>query len=166
MPDLSSSQVTLRPAQAADAEFLLAVYASTRAEEMALVPWSDDQRAQFLHMQFTAQLQHYQKHYPKATHDLVLLGGHPIGRLYVDCSADDEICLLDLTLLPEYRGSGLGTPLLRQLQSEAAASARRLTIHLEVNNRARRLFERLGFAPVPGEEQGFHIPYEWRASTT
>ena len=162
MTTAPDNHVTLRPVQPKDEAFLLSIYASTRAEELALVPWNDEQREQFLRMQFAAQQQHYQTHYPDATHDLILLDERPIGRLYVDRGDAAEIRVLDLTLLPEARGRGVGTPLLRQLQAEAAATQRRLSIYLELNNRARSLFERLGFAQI--EEKGFHLLYEWRVN--
>ena len=81
--------ITLRPARDRDREFLYRVYASTREDELAVVPWTDAQREEFLRMQFTAQDSHYHTHFPDATYDLVLRDGQPIGRLYVDRRPDD-----------------------------------------------------------------------------
>ena len=77
-----TSSVTLRPVGPADEAFLLSVYASTRADEVALVPWTDEQRQAFVRMQFAAQQEHYQKTYPEADHDIILLAGRPLG-LYI-----------------------------------------------------------------------------------
>ena len=75
--------VTLRPIAPADEQFLYQVYASTRQEELAQVPWSDAQKEAFLRMQFAAQHLHYQQHYADAAFSILELQGEPIGRLYV-----------------------------------------------------------------------------------
>ncbi len=157
--DKESKTVALRPAQPQDEVFLAAVYASTREDELAMTPWDAAQREAFVKFQFEAQQQFYQTEYPQAQHQVILLGDERAGRLYVDRRAG-EIRILDLTLLPQHRGRGIGSPLIEQLKGEAAGAGKPLTISLENFNRSRRLFERLGFAPV--SENGFHILYEWK----
>ncbi len=154
----NNQPVTLRPVAAHDESFLLRVYASTRAEEMARVPWSDEQRAAFLKMQFDAQLQHYQNNFPTASHHIIEHEGQAIGRLYV-LRTDEFIRILDLTLLPEFRGAGHGTPLVKDLMREAAASGKPLRIYVESFNPSLHLFKRLGFQQV--QEQGIHLLMEW-----
>jgi ribosomal protein S18 acetylase RimI-like enzyme len=144
----------LRPARADDRDFLLRVYASTREEELRLVDWSDEQKAAFVGMQFEAQDSYYREHYHPVTFDVVEIDGEPVGRLYV-ARWEDEMRIIDIALLPEYRGRGIGTALLRELLDEAAAGAKRLSIHVEVNNPARQLYERLGFVQV--EERGVYL---------
>ena len=148
---------TLRPAGPADREFLYRVYASTREEELAPLAWSNEQKEQFLRMQFEAQDAHYKQHYAVASFDLIELEDEPIGRLYVDRWAD-EIRVIDIALLPEHRGAGTGTRLLEELVAEAAESGKRLSIHVERHNSARRLYERLGFEPVA--EHGVYLLLE------
>ena len=147
----------LRPAGPDDRDFLLRVYASTREEELRLVDWSDEQKAAFVEQQFEAQDAYYREHYHPATFDVIEDGGEPIGRLYV-ARWEDEIRIMDIALLPEHRGHGIGTALLRALLDEAAEAGQRLSIHVELNNPARRLYERLGFAPV--EERGVYVLME------
>lgn len=147
----------LRPAGAEDRDFLLQVYASTREEELRLVDWSAEQKAAFVHMQFEAQDTDYRRNYEAASFDVIEVDGEPAGRLYVDRRADD-IRIIDITLLPEYRGRGIGTGLIRGLLDEAATDRKRLSIHVEVNNPARRLYERLGFVQV--EERGLYLLME------
>ena len=67
--------------------------------------------------------------------------------------AEDEIRIVDIALLPEFCNRGIGTTLLRGLQSEAAAAGKPLRIHVERFNPAMRLYERLGFRPVA--DRGF-----------
>jgi ribosomal protein S18 acetylase RimI-like enzyme len=138
---------TLRAVRAEDRDFLLRVYASTRAEELALTGWDETQKQAFLAQQFEAQHHHYQTHYQGARFDLIVLDSEPIGRLYV-ARWKDEIRIMDIALLPAYRNGGIGSGLLRDLLEEAAATSRRLTIHVERYNPALRLYRRLGFEPV------------------
>jgi ribosomal protein S18 acetylase RimI-like enzyme len=152
--------VTLRAVAAGDEEFLLKVYASIRADELAQVPWSEAQREAFIKMQFDAQQLHYKTHNPNATHDIILLDERPAGRLYV-ARREDEVRILDITVLPEYRNRGIGTPLIEELMREAARAGKPLNIYVESFNRSLRLFERLGF--VKTEEDGVNLLMEWRA---
>jgi ribosomal protein S18 acetylase RimI-like enzyme len=138
---------TLRAVRAEDRGFLQRVYASTRAEELALTGWDETQKQAFLAQQFEAQHHHYQTHYQGARFDLIVLDSEPIGRLYV-ARWKDEIRIMDIALLPAYRNGGIGSGLLRDLLEEAAATSRRLTIHVERYNPALRLYRRLGFEPV------------------
>jgi ribosomal protein S18 acetylase RimI-like enzyme len=150
--------VTLRPAAASDVAFLLRVYAGTREDELAPVPWSDEQKAAFAAHQFAAQSAHYAQHYAGMTADVILLGGVPAGRLLVARWAE-EIRIVDISILPEFRGGGAGSALLRELLAEAEAAGKRLSIHVERENRALGLYERLGFRPVG--EHGVHLRMEW-----
>jgi ribosomal protein S18 acetylase RimI-like enzyme len=151
--------IGLRPLRPDDRPFLLAVYASTRQLELAGVPWDAGRKAAFVRMQFDAQHAYYQEHYSGATFDVVLAGGEPAGRLYVSREAD-EIRIVDIALLPEYCNRGIGTTLLRELQSEAAAAGKPLRIHVERFNPALRLYERLGFRQL--EDKGVYLFMEWR----
>jgi ribosomal protein S18 acetylase RimI-like enzyme len=143
LSDLPSA-ITLRPVSSSDRDFLLHVYASTREEELAPVPWTDAEKAAFIEQQFEAQDHHYRAHYAGASLDVVEWDGAPAGRLYV-ARWSDEIRIIDIALLPEFRGRGIGTRLLRGLLDEAARARRRLSIHVEKGNAAFRLYERLGF---------------------
>lgn len=147
----------LRPARAEDRDFLLRVYGSTREEELRLVDWEAEEKAAFVQQQFEAQDSYYREHYDPATFDVIEVDAEPAGRLYV-ARWEDEIRIIDVALLPEHRGRGVGTALLRALLEEAAEAGKRLSIHVELNNPARRLYERLGFAPV--EERGVYLLME------
>lgn len=154
-------QVTRRPATPDDASFLYEVYAASRAEEMARVPWTEAEKEAFLRQQFQAQDTHYHRHYPEAAFDIVLADGARAGRLYIDHAAyPDEIRILDIALLPEFRNRGIGTRLLRAVLDEAAASGRVVRLHVEFYNPAQRLYARLGFRSL--RENGPYVFMEWR----
>ena len=141
------ADITLRPISESDQEFLYRCYASTRIEELALVPWSDADKEAFLRMQFRAQAEHYSKHYSMAEFQVIQVDGRPAGRLYV-ARWEKEIRIVDITLLPAFRGRGVGSHLLNALIAESEQSKKPLSIHVEKNNPAMRLYVRLGFQAV------------------
>lgn len=153
---------TLRPVQEADEELLLELYASTRTDEMALVPWDAAQKLAFVQMQFRAQQKHYQAYFPRAAHEMIEVEEQPVGRLYVD-RRETEIRILDVTLLPQARGHGIGTQILLDLMKEADHRNQSCSIYVESFNRSLGLFQRLGF--VKTEESGTSWLMEWRAGS-
>jgi GNAT superfamily N-acetyltransferase len=157
-PD-GAAAVALRPIVPHDRSFLLAVYASTREPELAALEWDAAQKTAFVRMQFDAQHAYYQEHYAGAAFDIILVDGQPAGRLYVS-REDDEIRIVDIALLPEYCNRGIGTTLLKGLQSEAAAAGKPLRIHVERFNPALRLYERLGFRQI--DDRGVYLFMECR----
>ena len=142
--------VTLRPITEADLPFLLRLYATTRLDELAQVQWTDEQKAAFIVQQFQAQHAWWQEHYTGARFDLVLVDGVPAGRLYVDVW-EREIRVVDIALVPAHRRGGIGSMLLRRVFAEGDAAGKPVSIHVEVFNPARRLYDRLGFV-----EKGTH----------
>lgn len=145
MSDAPDPAIALRPATAADRPFLLALYASTREQELAQVPFTPDQKAAFLEQQFSAQNSHYAGHYRDASFDVVSVAGERAGRLIV-ARQPDGILIVDVALLPAFRGRGVGTRLLVPLLAEADACCATVTLHVERFNPAQRLYQRLGFA--------------------
>jgi len=139
--------ITGRPCTEADLAFLYEVYASTREEEMTVVPWDDQQKEAFLRMQFHAQHTYYHDQFPGASYSIIEANGVPAGRLYINRS-EDEILVIDIALVPWYRRRGIGTGLLREILREGAEGSKPVRIHVEKFNPALRLYERLGFLPV------------------
>ena len=154
--------VSFRAVLPEDSQFLLAVYGSTRLEELALTNWDQQQRDAFLKMQLDAQHVHYRGQYPSAQYLLVLLNGRHIGRLYI-ADKGSEIRILDVTILPEYRGSGIGTALVLHLMTYSSAVGKPLSIYVETFNRSLGLFERLGF--VRSGEAGYSLLLQWNPRT-
>jgi ribosomal protein S18 acetylase RimI-like enzyme len=154
----SDAVVALRPARSEDEDFLRQVYASTRADELAQVDWSEAQRQVFVAAQFAAQSRSYFNNYPGAEFQVIEVGGEPAGRLYLHRRPGD-IRIMDLALLPAYRGQGLGTRLLRQVLAEGQAAGRPVTIHVEKFNPALGLYQRLGFRVV--EDKGVYYFMRW-----
>jgi ribosomal protein S18 acetylase RimI-like enzyme len=150
--------ITQRPVTPEDDAFLARVYASTRADELQVTGWSEELKADFCRKQFDAQSAYYAANYQGALFQVIERDGEAVGRLYV-ARWEKEIRIVDITLLPEFRGSGIGTKLLRDLQDEAGAAGKSLTIHVERFNRALGLYERLGFRVR--EDKGVYLLMKW-----
>lgn len=159
----SALGLTARPALETDRAFLAEVYASTRAEEIAVVDWSAEEKAAFLQMQFDAQDHHYRAHYGDAERLVLMHGGKRIGRLYAE-RWPSEIRVIDIALLPSWRGMGLGAAVMRDVMAAASAEGRGVGIHVESFNPAMRLYERLGFTPAG--EKGVYLLMRWQPGET
>jgi len=120
---------------------------------MALVAWNEQQKEDFLRMQFNAQHSYYHDQFKQARYEIIESDKTPIGRLYVD-RREREIRIIDIALLPDLRGKGIGEFLMQSLLDEAAESDLSVTIHVEHNNPAMHLYQRLGFKHVYGVEEG------------
>lgn len=158
--DALQGTITLRPLGSQDQDFSCQVYASTRAEEMALVDWPAEQKMAFLKMQFEAQRTHYHTYAPQATWQVILFEGQPAGRLILDRSEEGRIALKDIAVLPEFRGKGIGSYLLQTLIDEARAANKSILLHVESFNRASQLYLRLGFRPS-GVQRGVYDEMIW-----
>ena len=159
MAETAAPAVTLRRAEPGDEEFLFRVYASTRTEELSAVPWSGEQKQRFLRQQFGAQTAYWGEHYAEAERSVIEVDGLPAGRFYVQ-RWEKEIRLVDIALLPDFRRRGIGTTLMRRLFAEATERGVAVTVHVEIFNPARALYERLGFRPRG--EQGMYVLMAWR----
>jgi GNAT superfamily N-acetyltransferase len=158
LPD--GGNVVLRPVTAEDDQFLIAVYASSREEELSQVVWPEGQKEAFVRWQFEMQRREYDARFPGARYEVILVDGLPAGRIWVGID-DEQIHLLDIALLPVFQNRGVGTFLLRRLMDEAA-SVYKLLRHtvFVLNNNAHRFYERLGFVVI--EDLGAYKHMEWR----
>ena len=142
-----------------DMAFLCKLYQSTRWQEVQQAPWSDEQRVEFLTQQFNAQHAHYQKYYPRSDFLLICQNNKNIGRIYIDRD-EKTICLIDITLLPEYRNQELGSQILKELIQEAKSQQKKIVIHVEKFNPAYNWYLKHGFQQI--EDKGVYQYMEWR----
>ncbi|WIT13911.1 GNAT family N-acetyltransferase [Paucibacter sediminis] len=146
--------IQLRPATEQDQALLQRIYASTRLAELALTNWDEAQCREFTGMQFEAQQRYYAEQYPRALCQIIELDHQPVGRLWVD-RRPHTLHVLDISLLEAARGRGVGGHCLRALIAEAEAQGLQVSIYVELQNPARRLYERLGFR-ADGAPHGVH----------
>ena len=136
-----------------DTGLLISLYGSTRTKELANTGWSEEQKSQFIQMQFNAQHAHYSTHYSKAAFDIIYYNSKAVGRFYV-CRNGDDIRVIDITLLPPYQGMGIGTQLLNELLEEAREQCKEVSLHCEIQNSAQKWYCKLGFHVE--KEKEFH----------
>ncbi|HEY9622404.1 MAG TPA: GNAT family N-acetyltransferase [Crinalium sp.] len=149
---------TLRPVTSADESFLFSLYASTRAEELAVLGWDAAMQDNFLRMQFRAQQMGYRAQFPNSDRYIVVANPDPVGSAWVD-RRPDEIRLVDLALLPDVRNQGIGTQILQDLIAEAAIAHLPFRLQVVKGNRAIHLYNRLGGKQIG--ETDTHIHMEW-----
>ncbi|MGH6926241.1 MAG: GNAT family N-acetyltransferase [Propylenella sp.] len=159
-PPLAARGFSSRSETEADVQFLRRLYASTRWEELAPVPWTDGEKVTFLESQFALQRHHYLTYYAATDCAVLEKDGVPAGRLYVD-RGPETLLVVDLALLPEWRGQGVGTALMLAVMEEARAAGKSVTVTVEKQNRAELLYKRLGFREI--SDEGAHSVMEWRA---
>lgn len=164
MAEKQTVKISLRPlalpaVSPQDLVFLRQVYASTRVDELALTDWPAAQKEAFIDQQFSAQHQYYLAQYPGAVFYAIEVNGQPAGRLYLHRRLD-EIRIMDITLLPDFRAQGAGTRLMQDIQTEGQRTGRKVTIHVERFNPARHLYERLNFQLL--EDRGVYLFLGWQ----
>ena len=142
----------------ADLPFLFGLYASTRAQEVAATGWPPEEQMQFLQRQFQAQHHHYTTYYPDAEWLVVEHEDHAVGRLYVE-EWPSQFRIIDVALVPEAQGKGFGSALLDDIFGRARNLGKKVSIHVEKNNPAMRLYRRLGFTKA--EDKGVYDLLEW-----
>jgi ribosomal protein S18 acetylase RimI-like enzyme len=153
--------VSWRPMTESDGPALFAIYASTREAELAVVDWTPEEKHQFLLFQFNAQHQHYMQHFADADFGLLMMDSQAIGRLYVR-ETPERIHIIDIALLPQFRRRGIATGLLSGIVRRGSEAGLPVSIHVEMHNPARALYERLGFRLV--EERGMYLYMECPAA--
>ena len=155
---MAEESITLRPATEDDRDFLLALYKSSRGDDLRGLSWEEERINEFLEMQYEAHQTFLANDHPNLQDQIVLVDGASVGHLAVEQRAE-EIRLVDVSLVPEHRQRGTGTLLIQELQAQAAAAQRPLRLQVIRFNRAVTLFERLGFRRT--SETGTHFQMEW-----
>jgi len=155
--------LTLRPVTPDDDAFLLALYESTRDQELSQVEWPPGQREMFVRWQFDLQRKEYSSRFPDARYYVLVFDGEQAGRIWIG-ENDEQIRLLDIAILPEYQNRGAGTLLLRWLIEKANKKQKPLRHMVFVlNNDADRFYERLGFTMI--EDLGGYRHMEYRGKS-
>lgn len=158
---LRSRGISLRPACDDDLPWLRALYATTRADELAQVPWPDVAKRDFLDSQFALQHLHYLSHYAEADFLIVEGDGLSLGRYYLH-RGEPDYQIVDISIAPVARGQGIASALIAQTQRDAVEHGCGVRLHVQLDNPdAQRLYQRLGFAAI--EELGGYRRMHWSA---
>jgi ribosomal protein S18 acetylase RimI-like enzyme len=155
-PSAEAMGIRFRPAR--DEPFLAYLYASTRWEEVATTGWPPEVQRGFLAQQFDLQHRHYLEYYPETERLVLERDGTPIGRVYVE-DTPGMVQLIDIALLPESRGAGIGSAVIGDLLRQARERDSKIVLYVEKNNPVRSLYHRLGFVAV--KDEGVYDMMEW-----
>lgn len=136
--------IALRASTGNDRAFLQDVYESTRVDEFRAAGLDEQAIRELLATQFSMQDTYYRRHYPHGRFDIVLYAQTAVGRLYHDWSGE-EARVIDIALLPAYRGAGIGTSLMHAIVAQAARRGIALGLYVEFGNPVLALYRRLGF---------------------
>ena len=148
--------IKFRPIKLSDKPFLYRLFVSTRPD-ITLLNTCDEEKVKLLESQFKAQTFHFHTYFGDADFLVVLKENRPIGRLYIH-RRGDEIRVIDITLLPEHRGDGIGTKLMVDILKEGQIADKPVRLHVEKYDRAIRFYERLGFVKIA--EKDYHFLME------
>lgn len=159
-PEQLVSSISLRRQTPDDLPFLQTLYSSTREKELAITHFSLPEKQSFLRQQFQAQTTHYANHYDNEHFYIIERKGEPVGRFLVDYWTS-EIRIIDISLLPQHCGHGIGSHFFKRLFEEAKSRQCPVTIHVEHNNRAKSLYERLGFQ-LKTKTNDIYLLMEWK----
>ncbi len=153
--------VTLRASRPEDKPFLFRVYAGVRRDEMAPLGWSRAQEEAFFQMQFAARQHGYGLQFPTASCSIIQIGDLPVGSMHVAREAD-AIRLVDIALLQEFRGKGIGGRLIAELLAQGAVAGHAVRLSVVRGNRAASLYWRLGFQEIGEDAGGIYVEMEAR----
>jgi ribosomal protein S18 acetylase RimI-like enzyme len=148
-----------RAATAEDEVFLFRLYAASRAD-LDAIGLPPEQKDLLVKMQFNAQRQQYSSAFPAAENTIILIDEVPVGRMLINKTAS-EFRLIDIVLLPQFRGLGVGTRLIQDLIHDAEAANALVILQVRKENVALNLYRRLGF--VVNQDDGVYVSMEWRA---
>ena len=139
-----------------DDAFIEAVYRCTREEELNLTNWTEQQKKAFTQMQSVAQLYEYKTKFPGAAFRVIIFNKRSAGRFYT-WENDKEIRLIDITLLPQFRGKGIGTALLGDLIKRSDKAQKKISLHVDPISPALHLYLRLGFSHIKTNGRHYYM---------
>lgn len=154
--------ITFKPLQNSDEDFIERLYRSTREKELSTTNWPEDQKQRFVRMQLMAQMAEYSAKYRNGNFRIILYKKKPAGRLFL-FESPDEIRVIDISLLPEFKGKGIAKKILSDLIESAGKNNKKISLHVSRDNvPAKKLYEGLGFKKL--SELGMYDYMEWNVS--
>jgi ribosomal protein S18 acetylase RimI-like enzyme len=155
-----SPATTKRRATEADEAFLFELFKAVRSPDFEHVPISQAQRDLLMQVQYAGQIQTYAAQYPESKHELILMDGHPVGRIWIH-ETPEEHRLVDIAVLPGFQSRGIGTGVLKEAIANAGKARVRLCCAVAVSNASSlRFHERLGFRMVSHDQVYYELALE------
>jgi len=138
------SDISVRAETPDDAAFLERLFTSLHTGEMAALGLPPEMIAALARQQYANHREQLRGQFPDADRWIIVQAGSDVGRVCVNRGADEHH-LVEIVLVPETRGRGIGGAMLRAIQDDARAARRDLTLRVQHGNPALQLYVRLGF---------------------
>jgi GNAT superfamily N-acetyltransferase len=143
--------LTIRLAGKEDEPFLNQLAYDEFYDILCAWAWDPVTRESLLRIQIDGQRASYRSQYPNSDHGIIMLDNRAIGRIIIDRGPAFDT-LVDILITRQKRGAGVGTWLLRSICMEADLRNQPIHLQVRVNNRAKHLYERLGFHSIEQTE--------------
>jgi ribosomal protein S18 acetylase RimI-like enzyme len=139
----------LRRARASDYDFVVRLYLETMQPLlMQLKAWDE-----------TEVLSRFKRYFRVRETQIINFDGRDVGFLQVS-ETPSEVTLAQIHIEPQFRHRGIGTFLVQGLLRDAAAKDKPVLLSVVRGNRARGLYERLGFLVTGEEATKLHMRWE------
>jgi ribosomal protein S18 acetylase RimI-like enzyme len=151
--DLSVDGLTFQPALDADYEELWQLRRTT-IHEHVLATWGWDE---------AWQAQRFRAHWRPEQFTIIERGGEHIGMFALRETEDGRgLLLANVAIAPAHQSQGIGTAVIGAITAGARAQGRTVRLTVLKVNRARRLYERLGFVIVSESEADYAMEFPVR----
>jgi ribosomal protein S18 acetylase RimI-like enzyme len=151
--------LSIRPSQNEDDEFLFELYTATNQNEFLLAGLDEMQTKQIMQLQFSAKKQTYTMQFPNAESSIIIKESKPVGYFLVNQSST-EMILVDIALLPIAQGIGIGSNIISDLQTKSKQNNLPFRLHVRTQNeRSFQLYQRLGFKITSQDEVYYSMEY-------
>ena len=142
--------VRLRAETPDDEAFLRRLIWETIALELGADRWPDPMRTQLLTIQYQNRRMGPRAGFPEGESHVIQWNDFAAGWIFF-VQMETQLHLVEIMVLPDFRGKGIGADAIRQVMGLAAGNPVRLRVNV-MNAGAIRLYERLGFQKVGGSE--------------
>lgn len=144
--------VTRRPESPQDDAFLRRLISETVTQELGAAAWPQPMRDHLVGLQEKVRRQTIRSTYPDAESQIIVVDGVEAGWVVV-ASLPGEMRLVEIMVLAEYRGKGVGSAVIREIMAVADHGGKKVRLGVNaMNPGAIRLYERLGFRRIGGDE--------------
>ncbi|MGJ8695239.1 MAG: GNAT family N-acetyltransferase [Verrucomicrobiaceae bacterium] len=155
------AEVSLRPQTDGDISFIEDLVIAVREREPGFCELAAEERTRILREQSKLQLADYGRKFPQGHFLIIEASGRAIGRFYVN-HASDHIRVVELSVLPDYQGHGIGQQLMKSVLAEGTRTGVPVRLSVALGNPAFTFYETLGFRETGRGES--HLRMEWKAA--
>lgn len=141
-------------------ELMFRIFKETRAGFQCTDVLGEEGREQILRQQFAIEGKQYYKMYPHAVRSFIMINDIPVGQLLA-CEQENYLRIIDIGLLEEYRGAGIGSFLIEGLIKDMSLKGKGITLQVSwFNRRAYQFYIRCGFRVTKKLDVAYEMEYK------